>query len=164
MAANFGTRAQKLYFDVTMAATATNASFPCTQITAGTPGDRYGRLLQVLEALTGSSPPNIKARRAVSAWFQAVAFSPANATTPNAAFAVRFISPTGRGSNQATLASLPYLTIGGNSVTNKAGSEAIYGTAGILRHFSVQVQKRISAGTVSAHGVLYVQRQHTIEV
>jgi hypothetical protein len=55
--------------------------------------------------------------------------------------------------------------VGGASVPNNAGHEAIYGTAGSVRHFSVQVRKlTLAGGALSVHGVLYVQRQHSIEV
>jgi hypothetical protein len=166
MASNFGNKTKKLYFDVALPTTRTSQSFLCTQFTAGTPGDRYGALLAALEACTGSTPPGIKQRRAVSAWFQAAGYAGQNATTPIAPCGVAFVSPTANGNN-LSLTQLRYLTVGGSQVANKMGNEAIYGTAGSLRHFSVQVSKARAGsvgGTVTMHGVLYVQRQHTIEV
>lgn len=170
---NFKAKALKLYFDVTMADAITNAVFPCTQITNGTPGDRYGHLLDVNEACIGGTPPQVKARRAVSAWFQPVGSAGLNATTPLAfLYDVRFVQPTSAGTNKAALLGLPFFT-GATTTTvpGKIGAEAIYGTNGSLRHFAVQVQKRhntgagvIGLGTLSVHGVLYVQRQHSIEV
>ncbi len=45
MATNFKSKHKKLYFDVTMGGSVTNAVFPCTQVTNGTIGDRYGNLM-----------------------------------------------------------------------------------------------------------------------
>lgn len=169
MAANQGNKPRKLYFDANLGSTTTNQVFLCTQFTAGTPGDRYGGLLDALEACTGSTLPAIKRSRAVSAWFQAGAVAGANATTPlNAMLGVQFVQPTANGTNK-TLTALSYLTVGNASVAGKLGNEAIYGTAGSLRHFAVQVRKFRGSGvggggTVSVGGVLYVQRQHSIEV
>ena len=171
MASNFGNTSRKLYFDVILPATRNSQSFLCTQYTAGTPGDRYGALLKSVQAVTGSSSPTTKRARAVSAWFQPSAVTAQNVTTPiNQLFAVAFVNPTLNANYSTALAGLPYRTVGGAAVTNKEGNEAIYGTAGIQRHFSVQVFKVRAAsgigfgGTISSHGVLYVQRQHSIEV
>lgn len=170
MAANHGQKAKKLYFDARLGSTTTNQVFLCTQFTVGTPGDRYGTLLDAMEACTGSTLPGIKQRRAVGAWFQASDIAGANATTPlTAMMGVQFVQPTANGTNKTALTALPYLTVGGASVVGKAGNEAIYGTAGSLRHFSVRIQKLRGTGsggggTVSVGGVLYVQRQHSIEV
>jgi hypothetical protein len=166
MATNLKNRSKKLYFDVLLADASTNASFPCTQIVASTPGDRYGCLLEAAIALTGSAASGKKRANAVSAWFEPSAFALENATTPvDFLFSTRFVQPTSRGINQTGLQALPYLTVGGASVPNNAGHEAIYGTAGSVRHFSVQVRKlTLAGGALSVHGVLYVQRQHSIEV
>lgn len=167
MASNLGNKVKKLYFDANLTATITNQSFLCTQFTAGTPGDRYGALMQAMEACTGSTQSGMKQRRAVSAWFQPSRIVAANATTPlNILMGVRFVQPTSNGTNKAALTGLPYLTVGGGAVAEKIGQEAIYGTAGSLRHFAIQVQKlrSLSGGAITVAGVLYVQRQHTIEV
>ena len=168
MATNLKNRSKKLYFDVLLADASTNASFPCTHIVASTPGDRYGCLLPALHALTGSAPSGVKRAAVVSAWFAPNALASTNTTSPlnGALFSVRFVQPTSRWINQTGLQALPYLTVGGASVPNNAGHEAIYGTAGSIRHFSCQVRKLLApaGGTVSVHGVLYVQRQHSIEV
>lgn len=152
--------ANKLYFDVHLSGSQTNRSVLATAFTAGSPGDRYGSLLQPLESCTTDSPLGVQRSRAVSAWFQPVAIEGQNATTStNLAFAVRFVQPTVPGANQSGLQSLQGVGF------NADGAEAIYGTAGTLRNFSVQVQKRKAAGgTISVSGVLYVQRQHSIEV
>lgn len=171
MSANQGTTAKKLYFDIALTTTRNSQSFLCTQFTAGTPGDRYGRLLRVLEALTASSPSNKKAEREVSAWYQPAAFTALNVTTPiNEQFATSFIGPVANGNYATQQTQLPYLTVGGGAVAAKAGHSAVFGTTGILRHFGVQVFKVRAAsgigfgGTISSHGVLYVARQHSIEV
>jgi hypothetical protein len=173
MAANHGKKIRKLYFDVALPVTRTSQTFACTQFAAGTAGDRYGALLQALETVTGSAPPGIKQQRTVSAWFQPTAILGTNTTTPVMPYTVSLVAPTsnvanasGALGNNLSLTALPYLTVGGASVASKAGHEAIYGTAGILRHFAVQVAKAFALGVpaVTTHGVLYVQRQHSIEV
>ena len=171
MATNLGNKSRKLYFDVIFPATRHSQTFLCTQLTAGTPGDRYGCLLKELEACTGSTPPTTKRARAVSAWYQPSGFSVLNVTTPvSEQFAVSFIAPIANANPTTQQTQLPYVTVGGATIANKAGNEAIYGTAGILRHFGVQVLKvRATSGigyggSITSHGVCYVQRQHSIEV
>lgn len=181
MAANQGKKIRKLYFDVGLPATRTSQAFACTQFAAATPGDRYGALMQALEAATGSTPSGIKQQRTVSAWFQSAAAVMENTTTPVPVYNVNFVQPTtnvsnvsGTLGNNLNLNPLAYFTLGlsvtsglQRVVPSKAGHEAIFGTAGILRHFAVQISKARAAsvgGSVTVHGVLYVQRQHTIEV
>lgn len=161
MATNQGRKIRKLYFDVAMHTGVTSAAFLCTQFTAGTPGDRYGSLLQAALAATGSTPPGIKQKLAVSAWFQPSQVNGA-ASTISDYFPVDFV-----GANLTSR--LPYLTVGNAAVATKAGQEAIYSvTSGIARDFGVRVRKVRASGTadslVSVNGVLYVQRQHSIEV
>lgn len=164
MSANQGNTSRRLYFDVLLPATRHSQSFLCTQFTAGTPGDRYGCLLRALEAATGSTTPSIKRSRAVSAWFQAAGVSATNVTTPND-FAVAFIAPIANGNYSTDQTQLDYLTVGNTAVSGKSGHEAIYSvTNGQLRHFGVQVFKARATAAITAHGVLYVQRPHSIEV
>lgn len=154
--------ANKLYFDVSIGSAQTNRSFLCTKFTAGSPGDRYGSLFDPVESCTASTPLAIKRSRAVGAWFVPTMVAGQNATTALnlAFFAVKFVQPTVPGANQ-TLARLPYPNVD----ANWRGTEAIYGTAGVLRNFSVQIQKNKAAGgTITVTGVLYVQKQHSIEV
>jgi len=170
MATNLKQTRRKLYFDIAFNRAATNVVVPCTQITNGTPGDRYGGLLATLEACQGGTPSAIKAKNAVSAWFQPNFISLSNAS--NAAlgpkpFAVDFVSPKAAGTN-VTATALPYLTGTANGgvtvVAALAGHEAIYSiTAGTPRNFSCRV-RRPGASGVSVSGTLYVQRQHSIEV
>lgn len=167
MATNLKQTRRKLYFDITFNKVTTNAVVPCTQITAGTTGDRYGGLLQTVEACQGATPSALKAKAAVSAWFQSNLIVLSNATSVARAFAVDFVSPKAGGIN-VTATSLPYLTgtAGGGitTIAGFAGHEAIYSiTAGIQRHFACRVRRSINVA-VSVSGTLYVQRQHTIEV
>lgn len=172
MATNQGNTSRRLYFDVIFPATRHSQTFLCTQFTAGTPGDRYGCLLKALEAATGSSQPSLKRSRAVSAWFQPAGITPNTNTTPvNELFSVAFISPVANGNYTTEQTKLPYLTVGNTVVANKAGNEAIYSvTSGTYRHFGVQVFKVRATtgigygGVITSHGVLYVQRPHSIEV
>jgi hypothetical protein len=164
MSANQGNTSRRLYFDVDLPATRHSQSFLCTQFTAGTPGDRYGCLLRALEACTGSTVPSIKRSRAVSAWFQASGLTASNVTTPSD-FAVAFIAPVANANYTTDQTQLGYLTVGNTAVVTKVGHEAIYSvTSGIIRHFAVQVSKARAGTGVTTHGVLYVQRPHSIEV
>jgi len=166
MSTNFKAKHKKLYFDVTMGTTWTNAAFPCTQITNGTPGDRYGNLMAALPALTGSASPSVKAQNSVCAWFQ-----PNSAgVTAAAPWAADFIQATAtmvRGP-QGTLAgvhALRYLTVGNTAVAQFSGHDAIYSVAGAGAplHFAVRLRRRGTA-LCTVSGTLYVQRQHSIEV
>lgn len=153
---NFGQTRKKLYFDVVLAATHTSQTFACTPFRTGLAGDRYGALLLALEALTGSGNQAAMERNEVAAWFQPTAMPAATAV----GFNVVFVGPT-VGDNLSTT-SLPFMTAG-STVATKAGHSAVFGTAGSLRNFSVKVAKQ-RAVTAAVSGVLYVQRQHSIEV
>jgi hypothetical protein len=158
MASNLGNKAKKLYFDVAL--TATNQSFLCTQFAPTTPGDRYGSLLAALENCTGGTVSKIKQSRAVRAYFV-----PGNAFTGKNMPAVNFVQPTVNGTGKGALTFLPYMTSPGATIAGFAGHEAIYGTAGSVRHFSVLLQASTVLGEgESVNGVLCVERQHSIEV
>lgn len=161
---------RKLYFDFVIAGGATRQIFPCTQVTAGTVGDRYGNLLDVLEALTGSSPKNLKVKNAVTAFavaagqvFAQSGGGSANLTNQGSPLWVDFIglSSTFAGGT-GPITRLPYQTVGA-TLNQKPGQEAIYGTAGVPRHLAVRV-RRTGTGTTTIRGTCYVQRQHSIEV
>lgn len=167
MATNLKQTRRKLYFDITFNRATTNVVVPCTQITAGTLGDRYGGLLATQEACQGATPAAIKAKAAVSAWFVSNLIALSNATASAKLIAVDFVSAKAGGTN-VTATSLPYLTgtAGGGvtTIAGLAGHEAIYSiTVGIQRHFAARVRRAANAG-VSVSGTLHVQRQHTIEV
>lgn len=157
---------RKLYFDFNIGGTATRQIFPCTQFRAGlTMGERYGGALQALEALTGSSPAASKAQRAVSAYVVLANDQTNPITSVGGTLYVDFIGPT-IGNNAGGITRIAYQTVGG-TLFQKAGQDAIYGTAGVLRHFSVRVRRSgITTGDINQtiRGVLYVSRQHSIEV
>lgn len=173
MATNFKQTRRKLYFDVTLNKGQTNAVVCCTQFSNGTPGDRYGGLLDDMPALTGSSPASNKVRAAVQAWFvpQLLFYSSATglgtSTSPQVQFDVNFCQPTANGANKSVKL-LPYLTVGTLApLNNLSGHEAIYSitNAGAARHFGVRVRRRGSGvASISVCGTLYVARQHSLEV
>jgi hypothetical protein len=173
---------KKLYFDVAFGSgtggigqavntTVAALYFPCTQFTNGVAGDRYGGVLQAVEALTGNAPNQIKSRNAVSAWFQLANVGALDSTlvATGTTCAIDFVMPTGTVATPgAGVTRLRSLSTAGATQFSKAGQEAIYGTLGTLRHFSVRIRRPNAVGVVgsgtSIRGVLYVQRQHTIEV
>ena len=177
---------KKLYFDVsfiqgasgvTMAAVETRV-FPCTQFRANyTGGDRYGALLEDYRALTGGSPREEKRKREVAAWFQPLGGrrigddSDASniRTSPTFIGQVRvdFVNAT---TNPDAADPLLYYTAGGSEVLDKCGATPIF-----TRHFGVRIQRFGLAGqgiggpsspatVFTTHGVVYVQRQHSIEI
>jgi hypothetical protein len=152
-----GQRGKKLYFDVQFTATRRSQTFACTPFRTGLPGDRFGAFLSPLEACTGSSPGGVAQSREVGAWFQPSSLPASTAL----GFDVMFVAPTV--GNNIAVSGLPFLTAGGAGVSAKLGQSAIFGTAGQLRQFSVFVAKQ-RVVTAAATGVLYVQRQHGIEV
>lgn len=154
---------KKLYFDFSIGGAATRAIFPATQFRAGlTCGDRHGGVLDRLEAMTGSTPGH--RQREVSAWAQPVGNatnSSAITSGAGASLYVDFIGATS-GNGTGAISRLPFLTVGG-TVFQKAGHSAVYGTAGIIRDFAIRVRRTGTSGT-TIHGVLYVQRQHSLEI
>lgn len=162
---------KKLYFDVLFQGTTGIKIFPCTSFRDSWTGDRYGNVLQVLESLTGNSTAAMKAKQAITAVFQMsgnASASPLTVTSVGATpFAVDFVQPTtGNGSN-ALVTRLRSYNSAGTLQTALAGSDAIYGTLGTPRHFATRVRRlNVSGAAVSSsvRGVLYVQRQHDMEV
>jgi hypothetical protein len=159
------TKRKKLYFDFSIGINATRQIFPATQFTSSLTGDRYGGLLDALEACTGSSPADIKRRNEVSAWVQRTAQVYSN--TPMATsgqLSVQFVYPTS-GNGTGPVVPLPFMTPGFTFTDGKDGSSAVFGVAGTPRHFSIVVRRPSNANIASTvRGVLYVQRQHSIEV
>jgi hypothetical protein len=160
---------KKLYFDVAISSALTRAFFPCTQFTPGYTGDRYGGVLAALEACTGGAPNATKVQRAVSAWFVKAGDSQAGQTiTSNGSImAVDFVQPTQTVVTTVAVTRIVYLNPGNTANTAKPGQDAIYGTLGSLRHFSVRLRRPSAGGNaaaVSIRGTLYVARQHSIEV
>jgi hypothetical protein len=177
---------KKLYFDVVFGsavggvgqavpATVSALYFPCTQFTPTVPGDRYGGVLAAVESCTGNSLNIVKARSAIEAWVIAhggydVQGTPAAALSVTAGgqtLMADFVQPTGTVANHANVTRLRYYNTAGALQGIKAGMEAIYGTLGTMRHFSVRVRRSNASGVasaVSARGTLYVARQHSLEV
>lgn len=163
--------AKKLYFNISWptGATLSTKFVPCTPFRSSvTLGDRYGALLQALPALTGNSPNANKERNAVTAvYVPRTGTTPANPTsTGQSVVYVDFCAPTlgfAAGTNVSLVPLLPYLSFGGTSVSRNIGTETIYGTLGQPRHFSVRLRRNAS-NTTSMAGVLYVSRNHSIEV
>jgi hypothetical protein len=158
--------AKKLYFNITWAAGSTLSTkvVPCTPFRASvTIGDRYGALLEALPALTGNSPNTMKERNGVSAWFVPRSGGAAAVTSAGGPVYVDFVGATlGQTINNNT-ALLPYLSLDGTSVNRNRGTDTIYGTLGQKRDFAVRL-RRPTTTTASFSGVLYVCRNHSIEV
>jgi hypothetical protein len=140
---------KKLFFDVNLSS-ATNQAFPCTLFRSTYAGDRYGGVLNTLQALTAGSLAQAKRQNAVYAWYQrfgaggAVTTSTANPQVP----LLDFINATTVGSSATPLANPESGGI--------AGTSPIY-----TRDFAVRL-RRIGAGT--QRGVLYVERHHSAEI
>jgi len=166
MATNLKQKRKKLYFDLILNRSQSNAIVPCTQFTNGTvQGDRYGGLMDAYQAVQGGAAPEQKAKLAVSAWF---APNSLLGTVAAGAFDVSFVEAVAPTFN-SSIHRLPYLTGTANggitAIASLSGHEAIYSiTAGIPRHFGVKVHRVIGAPAATVGGTLYVQRQHSIEV
>ena len=159
-------KVKKLYFDadveVGTGASAGQSFFNCTRVTAGTPAsDRYGNFLDALAALTGGSPLGLKNRNTISA-----VFSPVN--EPEQPFIRDGIWPMLDfvAAAPAVLTfgdpGLPFQIPGGGTDLSKAGYDAIY-----TRNFRVRMRVRlgvVAPSTMHVRGIIYVQRQHSIEV
>lgn len=159
--------AKKLYFNITWASGVTLSTkiVPCTPFRPSvTIGDRYGALLEALPALTGNSPNTMKERNGVSAWFVPRSGGVAAVTSGGGPVYVDFVGATlaQTGLNYNTQL-LPYLSQDGSSVARNRGADTIYGTLGQKRDFAVRL-RRPGTSTVSYSGVLYVCRNHSIEV
>lgn len=164
--------AKKLYFNLTWASGATSGA-PVTKFVPCTPfrpsltfGDRYGSLLEPLAAVTGNSPNTLKRAGAVEAWFVPSDNNVMGRTTITSAVSIDFVAPTFAVSgNTDAVPLLPYLSLDGTSVLRNKGKDTIYGTLGQQRHFSIRVRRANGLGSVGTlSGVLYVARQHSIEV
>ncbi|MBV8722260.1 MAG: hypothetical protein JO277_08930 [Candidatus Eremiobacteraeota bacterium] len=167
MATTTPNKRKKLYFDFAITGSATRQIFPVTQFRAGvTCPERFGGFLDALEALTASSNAGAKARNEVSAWAMIANKGDALAAVTIAPVMIDFIGPTS-GNGPGGITRLPYLTVGGNNLGEKCGQSAIFGTAGVERHFAIRVRRgNVAPGgsTSTVRGVLYVARQHSIEV
>jgi hypothetical protein len=139
-------KAKKLYFDVTLIGTA-SSFVNLTQVTAGTPGDRYGCLLDTKPALLGTN----QAREKQAAEITAI-FVPRDGG--DFAVLVDFV-------NQSN-AAVPFQPQGTTTPdATKAGASAVF-----VANPKVRLE---SPGNSTGEGdeipgTLYVQRQHSIEV
>lgn len=115
-------------------------------------GDAYGGVLEDLPALTVGSPGFRKAQREVTAWFER--HSSGLSPTVSNVF-VDFVNWTTNTGGAAPLA----IAYGQQQLyaVGPQGSSAVY-----TRDFAVRVMRRF--GTPTVRGVLYVERQHVIEV
>lgn len=151
---------KKLYFDLSYTFTvsqrvSTVTAFQITQNASG-PFDRYGGLLSQLPVITGGSPADIKRQNAVSAWFAETSGTKIldNTSCIQTTAAVRFVRSDGT-------TPITYLTAGGGTVAAKAGTDAVYSQNPFVQ---VRLYRESVGVTMSGAGVLYVQKQHSIEV
>ena len=150
---------RKLYFDVFVASPGTGAIFACTQpLARPTWAAQYSRerthsYLDSLPALTGSAPFSMRARNETSAWF--VRTTACGALLGQQAMVGTFF--VGWVSQTVTGTKLPFLTVGG-VVAAKAGQSSVF-----TRDFAIRLQ-RLNNITGDIKGMIYVQRQHSVEV
>ena len=155
---------RKLYFDVNFSGT--RQIFLCTQFRSGvTISERFNGAMQALAALTASSPPASKARNEVTAVFIPAGLTNAalatSLTSVSAPCWLDFIGPT-IGNGTGGITRLIFQTVGA-SLFQKAGQSVVFGTAGSPRHFAVRL-RRTGTGTTTVRGVVYVARNHSLEV
>lgn len=132
---------EKLYYDLVIV-------FPMVSVTREPTfaPDRYGNTFERLDPLFAGSPGGLKARNAVSAWFQCSSFTEGGPPPPMSDVCVDFVDLAD--------ASLPDPTGGGFP-----GLDPVY-----TSRFQVRVRPFGFPGTFTVRGTLFVQRQHSIEV
>lgn len=159
MAAPGVNKVKKLYFDVVLTrqgGSTSDASLVVNRCTGGAlantyAGDRDGGVLDDFPALSASSANALKRKSEVSAWFAATSLSFPTVAGAVAPALVDFVQWTSVASGATPLPS--------------SGSTPSGATAIVTRHFGVRVRAfRTLTGNFILKGVLYVQRQHTIEV
>jgi hypothetical protein len=159
--------ARKLYFNISWASGSTLSTkiIPCTPFrNSVTIGDRYGALLEALPALTGNSPNTTKERNSVTAFFTPRSGGTNPPTSAGGPVYVDFVGATlAQTGNNFSTQLLPYLSLDGTSVARNRGTDTIYGTMGQPRQFAVRL-RRPALTTASFSGVLYIGRNHSIEV
>ena len=166
-------RKKKLYFDVDLTGATRGLAFPCTQFRQTYNGDLYGGVLDDLPALVVGSPAVRKRLHSVAAWFSPLSGERArvNVTTGEVARTglnqrvyVKFIAATaGFVKGIGDSASIGFATTDGLIFAPQLQGSTPIGT----RHFSVLVIRDVTANLVTSatvRGVLYVQRQHSIEI
>lgn len=159
---------KKLYFDINFTMSTGGFAWalaPCTPnfpsaitrventIVKQKATERYSGSLDALPALTAGSPPETKRRNAVSAWFTLLenGFNQASAGR-GLDIKLYFVRP---------LAADPTDSFKIQGPPSVSGSDAVYATEfGVAAFFG-----HIATSSISTiQGVLYVQRQHSIEV
>ena len=157
---------KKLYFDFEFTASNRSRYFPCTwyepspfappaSVKNIVVNERHGQIMDALPALTGGAPSDTKLRRDVGVWFHLIDVFTQPVAGPwyTDVFGLNFV---GRDLNTET----PYLLPGGAQDAAKVGHTPIF-----TQHFAVRLDFASSTNRVlSAHGVCYVQRQHSVEV
>lgn len=153
-------KAKKLYYDLRINIAAASGTggiirgITLTNVNSTIPGtgDRYGNVLDSLQPLTGSSPPHLRQRGGIQAWFQVTRLGDWTVDDGVIVPEIAYVGPTG--------ALIDYQTVGG-TVANKLGQDPSF-----TRHPAIQllIRRSTSAGSFTVFGTLHVQRQHSIEV
>jgi hypothetical protein len=155
-------KVKKLYFSAVLSrggatgSVGTGAIFPCTNFRANGlySGDSNGAVLEDFAPIAATDSQRMRNERAVSAWFQlqAANYAVAGATRGPVGFLLDFVAAT------TTVAAVAQIGAFGSL----AAGQSTLGT----RHFAVRVRplKLSNTQNFTVHGVLYVQRQHSLEV
>jgi hypothetical protein len=155
-----GGRARKLYFDIpqtTVTSTEKKFFIPCTPGTfsgifeAFSRGDRYGNLLEPMAALTRGARPAAKRLNTAHAWFECGFVENSSQNFFN--FCLMFVSADGQPVKRTKTDGLPE----GGSVFQ--GLDPVYTSL-----WGVQLSVGTDSGDYDLKGIVYVQRQHSIEV
>ncbi len=142
--------------------------FPCTQFRTDTKsyvGDIYGGVLADLPPLTNGSPIETKRRNDVSAWIRTISVGDETtaSSTQSQKWQIDFVDATTIASGATILQTSGMLAFGDPFGTAQAGIGIDGVTPVMTRHFGVRV-KRHGSGLATGTVMLYVQRQHSIEV
>jgi len=136
---------KKLYYDINTGVMLNNAGYTAIKAFMASTGanfgvaspDRYGNLMDV-NNFTGATGNVARCRQAIGAWFQCAAF---------------------------TVASVGSLFLGGASNVDflQESTSVVVPDPATVRRPRVRLRLSVTSGG-SVQGVLYVQRQHSIEV
>lgn len=158
---------KKLYFDVRIPAGQSRRVFPVTQGRASfATGDLYGGdLLDTLPALVAGSPPEIKRRNMVAAWYVPIQASGAlTSTTHRAPVVIDFVAWTCAGKAIASNG-IGYTGASGAQLGGASGIMTGSASAALLtQNFAVRVSTPGADAVFSTRGTLYVERKHSIEI
>jgi len=158
---------RKLYFDVRIPAGQSRRVFPVTQGRQSfATGDLYGgAVLSTLPALSATSPPGIKRRNMVGAWYAPLQASGAlTSTTHKAPVVVDFVAWTCAG-KAITAFGIGFTGASGAQLGGASGIMTGSASAALLtQHFAVRVLSPGGDAVFSTRGTLYVERKHSIEI